>query len=43
VDQTSDSDEIGGTMGNSVEIGSKLSKKDAPDYILEVVEMLKLE
>lgn len=30
-------------MGNSVEIGSKLSKRDAPDYVLEVVEMLKLD
>lgn len=30
-------------MGNLVEIGSKLSKRDAPDYILEVVEMLKLD
>lgn len=30
-------------MGKSVEIGSKFSKKDAPDYVLEIVEMLKLE
>jgi hypothetical protein len=43
MDQTSDSDEIGGMMGNSVEIGSKFSKRDAPDYVLEVVEMLKLD
>jgi hypothetical protein len=30
-------------MPYSIEIGAKLKKKDAPEYILTVVEMLELE
>jgi hypothetical protein len=30
-------------MPYSIEVGAKLKKKDAPDYIVTIVEMLELE